>query len=67
MGPVSFEPIEAGSSRDDALVLAGRLTAAGIRVLSVTELADGRGPRFRLLVPSADADRARALLDLTAP
>ncbi|MEZ5408981.1 MAG: DUF2007 domain-containing protein [Acidimicrobiales bacterium] len=69
MGPVSFESLDAGGSRADALAAAARLADAGIRVVQVDETApaalesgrSGEG-RFRLIVRSADAARARDVL-----
>lgn len=56
MGPVSFERLAADLTRDELLEAARLLTAAGIRVQSVT---DGKG----LLVRSEDSAKARELLD----
>ncbi|MDH4076039.1 MAG: DUF2007 domain-containing protein [Acidimicrobiia bacterium] len=67
MGPVSFESLDAGGSRADALAAAARLAEAGIRVVQMDEAPASRpGPsgdgRFRLVVRSADAARARNVL-----
>ena len=64
MGPVSFESLDGGASRDDALRAAGSLAEAGIRVAQVIEGSAGSG--FRLLVRSADATRAREILSTHA-
>ncbi len=66
MGPVSFESLDGGATRSEALTSAARLTDAGVRVVQVTE-AELSGPgageaRFRLVVRSADAVRAREIL-----
>ncbi len=62
MGPVSFESLEGGVSRADALRAAASLADAGIRVTQVIETPGGGG--FRLVVRSADAARAREILSL---
>lgn len=67
MGPVSFESLDGGDSRIDALAAATRLADAGIRVVQMDEpQADGPGRagdgRFRLVVRSVDAARAREVL-----
>ncbi len=60
MGPVSFESLDGGATRAEALGAAARLADAGIPVAQMIEPA-GLG-RFRLVVPSADAARAREIL-----
>lgn len=60
MGPVSFQTLEGGASRADALRAAGRLADAGIPVAQMIEAPKGGG--FRLVVRSADAARARDIL-----
>ncbi len=70
MGPVSFESLDGGTTRSEALTAAARLADAGVRVMQVTEAAlNGPEPgeaRFRLVVRSADAARAREILDAPA-
>lgn len=58
MGPVSFETIEGIGSRAEALEVAGRLAAGGVRVVSVVDTEGG----YRLVVRSADLTRARELI-----
>lgn len=66
MGPVSFETLDGGATRSEALTSATRLTDAGVVVVQVTEAEPGgpgaAGARFRLVVRSADAARAREIL-----
>jgi len=67
VGPVSFESLDGGVSRVDALAAATRLADAGIRVVQLDEpqaAGSGRsdGGRFRIVVRSADAARAREVL-----
>lgn len=66
MGPVSFESLDGGATRSEALIAAARLATAGIRVVHVAE-ADGSGSAeedtgFRLVVRSVDAAHARQIL-----
>lgn len=66
MGPVSFESLDGGTTRSEALAAAARLADAGVRVIQVAEAATS-GPgageaRFRLVVRSVDAARAREIL-----
>lgn len=74
MGPVSFERLPAGSTRAEALGVAATLDQAGIRVLSIDERpapevaeADAAAGRFGVVVRSADAERARSVLDADVP
>lgn len=66
MGPVSFESLDGGATRSEALASAARLAAAGVRVVQVAEAeisgtASGKAG-FRLVVRSSDAARAREIL-----
>lgn len=63
MGPVSFEPLDVGAGRDEAMVVARRLARAGIRVVSMTSSETASGPRWRLLIRSGDGPAAQRLLD----
>ena len=63
MGPVSFQSLDAGSTRAEAVAAAGRLTAVGIRVVRVAEGDQADEGRFQLIVGSADVTRARRALE----
>ncbi len=61
MGPVSFERLEVGTERAEALAAAVRLRAAGVRVDLVAPTVDGAP--FLAMIRSHDASVARAALD----
>ncbi len=63
MGPVSFESLEGGSTRDGALAAANQLGEAGVRVMAVSQAGTGDNTRFRIVVRSTDAVRAREILE----
>ncbi|MCP3992123.1 MAG: hypothetical protein GY724_23835 [Actinomycetia bacterium] len=67
MGPVSFESLDGGSTRDAALAVAKQLGEAGIRVTSVSQDGIGDDARFRIMVRSTEAVRAKEILDLIQP
>lgn len=60
MGPVSFERIEVGAERTDALAAAVKLKAAGVRVDLIAPTTDGAP--FVAMVRSHDAALAHAAL-----
>ncbi|MEL7156105.1 MAG: hypothetical protein AAFN30_05840 [Actinomycetota bacterium] len=59
MGPVSFESLDAGADRAEAMTLAASLRAAGIRVIAVNDESGAAGARFTVVIRSADLGRAR--------
>ncbi|MEM7340318.1 MAG: hypothetical protein AAF467_16795 [Actinomycetota bacterium] len=66
MGPVSFEGLDAGTTRAEALRYAAVLRDAGIRVMSILEPDQDGGP-FRVLVRSAQvASAARVMAAVEA-
>ncbi|MEM8924303.1 MAG: hypothetical protein AAGD35_12445 [Actinomycetota bacterium] len=64
MGPVSFESLDVGGERPEALRAASVLRDAGIRVMAVRpepSIQHG-GERFVVVVRSAEVARAREVL-----
>jgi hypothetical protein len=62
VGPVSFESLDGGATRPEALQVAARLGKAGIKVVSVVAGDRDGAERFRVVIRSADVARARQLL-----
>ena len=67
MGPVSFESLNGGTTREAALEAARQLGQAGIRVVNVSGEGSGNDSRFRIMVRSDDALRAKEILDSIHP
>lgn len=70
MGPVSFESLPAGPTRDEALRVAGLLDAAGVRIVSIIDDGEsgggegsGHDARFRIVLRSADLSAARSAIE----
>lgn len=64
MGPVSFESIDGGSSRDEAMSRAATLRQVGVAITAVNEEQTEQGPRFTIVIRSGDLDRALRALGL---
>jgi hypothetical protein len=62
VGPVSFESLDGGASRSDALRLARLLGDAGVRVASIVVDEQAGALRYRLVISSADSARARQVI-----
>lgn len=62
LGPVSFEGLDAGSSRAQAMAMAASLRNAGIRIVAVNEETAGVTSQFTIVIGSADLDLARRTL-----
>lgn len=64
MGPVSFEAIEVGVTRTEALSNAGRLKEAGLSVTLMEPDQRREDGVYRVLVRSTELKRALAVLEI---